>query len=72
MLKSIIRALLGLCLAVVFIAVIFLNSGAVSLSYSPVHDVINLPLAWLLIGFWAFGFLIGAGCVWMEGKKKRS
>lgn len=65
------RNIAGSLLAAGLTAVALLNRNDISLTYSPFHPPVSLPFYALLLGIFAFGFIVGATVVWMNAQSDR-
>ncbi len=69
---AILRWFLGFLITVAVATVAVMNTGSVEITYSPVHEAINLPIYLILLLPMAFGFLFGGAVVWLNmGKLRR-
>jgi len=58
-----------LCTALIVFAVFNLQN--VSLTYSPLHEPLEIPLYIIALGFMALGYLLGAATVWLNSLSAR-
>ena len=66
-----IRAVFGFIIAIALTAFAIANRQSVPLTYSPLHDPLNVPLYFIALGFLAAGFILGAIIVWVSGGAAR-
>lgn len=64
------QSLFGLVLAVVLAVFCVSNLQSVSVTYSPVHDPLEVPLYAVALGGVLLGFLTGALMMWMNAVPK--
>lgn len=57
--------------AVLCIGFALVHMQVVELTFSPMHDPIELPLAAVALGLFAAGFIIGGFMVWLNGHDTR-
>ena len=68
---SLLQSVLGFALAIFLVSFALAHRAPVEVFYSPVHDPLSLPLYALVLGFTAFGFVLGGVIVWIGGAKVR-
>lgn len=68
---SVIRWLMGLCIAVAIAAFAAFNREQVTVIWSPFHPPHDYPLFLPVIVFLMLGFLLGAASVWLNGVRTR-
>lgn len=66
-----INFLLGLIFAIALALFAVFNDIRVNMTFSPVHDPVELPLYLIGLGFMAFGFLWGGFNVWINAAPSR-
>ena len=59
--------IIGFTIAVNVTAFAVFNRHTIDTFLSPVHPPLHLPLYAIALGFMAYGFLIGAAIVWLNG-----
>jgi uncharacterized integral membrane protein len=59
-----IRGIFGAILALLLAGFAVYNRTPVTLTYSPIHDPITLPLYLISLGLMAIGFILGGAFVW--------
>ena len=64
-------ALPGFVLILALVALCLLNRDAVSFSYFPLRDPIDVPLYIPILGAMLFGFFLGALMVWIHTLTRR-
>lgn len=68
---SMIRNITGFLLAAALVAFALFNRGDVNVIYSPVNEPLILPLYLIVLGMFAFGFMIGGIVVWLNMAPER-
>jgi uncharacterized integral membrane protein len=60
------RWLIGFIITVAVMGFAVFNRQVVEFYYTPFHPPVELPLYMVALGFVVFGFMTGAGMVWLE------
>lgn len=63
--------IIGFIIAIAVAGFAVFNRQPVTLSYSPVHPPLEVPLYAVGLGLMAAGFIIGSGMVWLNGSNMR-
>jgi len=66
-----IRTIFGFIIASILIGFSIFNRQAVSLTYSPIHESLEIPLYLIALAFMAIGFIYGGITAWLNGSKLR-
>lgn len=59
--------IIGFVIAIAVAAFAVFNRQPISLTYSPIHQPLEVPLYAVGLGLMATGFIIGAALVWLNG-----
>lgn len=68
---SLIRFLLGFCIAVVLASFAVFNRHTAAFFWSPSHLPIEVPLYLIVLTFTAFGFVLGVLTLWINMARNR-
>ena len=71
MLRSLLRLIVTIPVIVLLLGFMILNRYEVQLTYSPLHDPINMPIMVIALACVIVGFLAGAWLVWVDGGRNR-
>lgn len=66
-----VRGIVGLVLAILFVAFAVANRQHVEIVWSPLHPNLDLPLYIVTLGALAIGFAFGAFVIWLESLPQR-